>query len=198
MAYNYKPVPTTLRKRRPVEAEGRRWGTSQKVEAVTTYLMLGNLTLTANLVKIPRNTLKQWKAMEWWKEMEAELRVQDDLQLGNRLKKIISKSYDVIEDRLENGDFIYDSKEGCLKRKPVSMKDTHLVARDLIDKRELLIDRHLEEKSVSEDKVAKTLADLAEKLTSFAESVNKKPEVLVTDVILGRTISETKNDAESQ
>lgn len=198
MTYNYKPVPAALRQRRPVSADGRRWGTAQRLEAVQTYLMLGNLTLTASVLKIPRDTLKGWKSKEWWKEMENDLKVQDDLQLGNRLKKIISKSYDVIEDRLENGDYIYDSREGVMKRKPVSMKDTHLVARDLIEKREYLVNRHLEEKSVSEDKVAKTLENLAKSFAEIANNVNKKPDVLVTDVILGRNTSETNQDATSE
>ena len=176
--------------RRPRRAVGdklKRWSDGQKIEAVQSYLLLGNLTLVASVLKIPRDTLKIWKTTEWWKNMVEELRVQDDLQLSTRLQKIISKSFDAVEDRLDHGDFVYDQKTGEMRRKPVSMKDAHKVAVDLTDKREHLIQRHLEEKTISVDKVEKRLAELA---ASFEEMVNqvKKPTsapIEVTDVIFG-------------
>lgn len=163
------------KRRRAVDGTGRRWSDSQKIEAVTTYLMLGNLSLTAATLKIPRDTLKVWKASEWWKTMENELRVQDDLQISNKLKKILDKSIDVISDRLENGDFIYDTKSGEILRKPVSMKDANSVAKDMSDRRDVLIDRHISGSSVTADKITETLNSLAASFAKIAQQTNPVP-----------------------
>ena len=188
----YKP---THRRRAVTAGKGFRWSDSQKIEAVQTYLILGSLKLTAGALKIPFDTLKVWKASQWWKDLIEELRVQDDLQLSNRLKKIITKSYDVLEDRLENGDFVFDQKTGQMRRKPVSMRDATQVAMHLSEARTELVDRHLGGQSVTEDKIEKTLANLAEQFAKIANQVTKTPSVEVTDVLFGHeTPSEQSED----
>jgi hypothetical protein len=180
---NMKYRPT--RSRRQVKAVGDHWSDSQKLEAVKTYLILGNLTLTASALGIPHNTVKTWKKSEWWKTIEQELMVQEDLQLGDRLKKIVNKSYDVIEDRMANGDFVYDQKTGEMRRKPVNMKDAHKVGLDLQERRDELVRRHVEGDTITTDKIEKTLLDLAKRFEDIANGANKKATVEVTDVIIG-------------
>lgn len=179
-----KYLPT--RNRRKLTATKDHWSDSQKLECVKTYLILGNLTLTASALNIPHNTVKTWKKMEWWKTIEQELMVQEDLQLGDRLKKIVNKSYDVIEDRMANGDFVYDQKTGQMRRKPVAMKDAHKVGLDLQQRRDELVRRHVEGESISTDKIEKTLLDLAKRFEDIANGVNKQKTIVeVTDVITG-------------
>lgn len=169
-------------RRRAVDRSRGRWSDSQKIEAVTTYMILGSLKLVAGALKIPFDTLKTWKKTEWWKEIETDLRVQEDLQLSNRLKKIVERSFDVVEDRLEHGDFFLDNK-GNLKRKPVAMKDAHKVAMDMAVRRDELIDRHVQNESISTDKIEKKLGDLAAEFARIASQVTAVKPVEVTDVI---------------
>lgn len=180
-----KYLPT--RKRRADGSAGRNksWNDTQKIEAVTTYLVLGSVKLTSAALKIPLATLKMWRQKEWWKDVENDLRTQEDLQLSARLKRIVNRSYDVIEDRMENGDFVYDQKTGQMRRKPVSMRDMHAVSKDLLVASQDLMDRHMEEKTVSVDTIEKKLADLAESFAKIAGSVNDKKPVEVTDVLFG-------------
>lgn len=177
-------MPTPKRRQCGEVAYRRRYSDSQKIEAVTTFLMTGSVTMTATLLKININTIKLWRKSEWWKEVENDLRTQEDLQLSKRLQTIVTKSLDIVEDRLECGDFVYDQKSGKMRRKPVAMRDAAKVMMDLQNKREVLIDRHLQEQSVSTDKIENTLAKLAEEFAKIANQVNetKKP-VEVTDVI---------------
>ena len=103
----------------------------QKIEAVTTYLMLGgNVALTCATLKINQSTLYYWTKSEWWNDLVHSVRKEEKLQLSARLKKIVEKSWEVVEDRLTNGDYIYDQKQQCLVRKPVPMKDAASVAKD--------------------------------------------------------------------
>lgn len=177
----YMPTP----KRRKDAASGgfkRHYSDSQKIEAVTTYLMVGSLPLVASLLKININTLKLWKKSEWWKDVELDLRTQQDLQLSKRLQGIVTRSLDAIEDRLDNGDFVYDQKTGKIRRKPVSMRDAHKVMMDVQERADTLIDRHIQEQSVSTDKIEKTLDKLAAEFARIASQVTSK-SVEVTDVI---------------
>lgn len=179
----YKPT-----RRRALSARKSRWADSQKIEAVTTYMILGNLKLVSGALSVPYDTLKVWKASEWWKTMESDLRVQEDLQLSNRLKKIIANSYDAVEDRLANGDFMFDQKTGEMRRKPVNMRDAHKVAVDLSDRRDVMLERHIAGESVTNDKIEQTLRNLAEQFAQIANQT-KKPsvEVTVSDVIFGES-----------
>lgn len=180
-----KYLPTAKRRKEGECGFRRRYNDNQKLEAVTTYLMLGNLSLTASLLKININTLKLWKKSQWWKDIEIDLRTQEDLQLSKRLQNIVTKSLDVVEDRMENGDFVYDQKTGRMKRKPVNMRDAAKVMLDLQDRREVLIDRHVNNESVTTDKIDQTLKNLAEEFARIANQVTAKPSVEVTDVLFG-------------
>lgn len=173
------------RPRRGVGDKRKSYSDSQKIEAVTTYLVLGSLTLVASMLKININTLKLWKKSEWWKEVEQDLRIQEDLQLSKRMQGILNRTLDVVEDRLENGDFIYDQKTGELRRKPVLLKDAHKVGMDIAERRDVLINRHVANESISTDKVEDTLNKLAAEFARIASKVNNQAPVEVTDVLFG-------------
>lgn len=178
----YMPTP---KRRKEGEILRRRYSDSQKLEAVTTFLMLGSLLMVSTVLKININTLKLWRKSEWWKEVEQDLRIQEDLQLSKRLQNIVNKSLSVVEDRLESGDFVYDQKTGEMRRRPVAMRDAHKVMLDLSDKREVLIDRHVSNESVTQDKIESTLKTLAEEFARISKQVTSKPPVEVTDVLFG-------------
>ena len=81
-----------------------RWSDKQKLEAVNTYLVLGNLAQTARLLNIPEVTLKVWKASAWWKEVVEDIKMQDRIELSNKMKKIVAAAHQVVENRLTQGD----------------------------------------------------------------------------------------------
>jgi transposase-like protein len=170
-------------KRRAIGAKtNKNWSDSQKIEAVTTYLALGNLALTSRVLNIPEMTLRTWKAKEWWKEIQDELQVMEELQLSARMKKVIEASMSAVEDRLTNGDWIYDNKNGCLMRKPVNLRDVHKVAMDMIDKREHIIEKVAAPSNVNMEQIDDRLKKLAEKFEQIAAE-RKQMVIEVTDVI---------------
>jgi hypothetical protein len=166
---------------RPVQSiTNKGWSDSQKIEAVKTYLALGEVRLTAAVLKIPEVTIHNWKSKEWWKEIEQDLRTQEDLVLSARLQKIINKSLEQVEDRLERGDYVFDQKTGKLVRKPVNLAVAHKVAMDMVDKRDVLNNKIPQSTSV--DAIEDKLNKLAEKFAEIA-GVAKRPVIEVTDVI---------------
>lgn len=184
-----KNVPS--RKKRPLSGvNNMHYSDSQKLEAVTTYLALGNLVLTASVLKIPEVTLRLWKSKDWWKDIEGELRVQEDIQLSSRLKRIIESTLSATEDRIKNGDWIYNNKTGELQRKPVNMRDVHKVTMDMVDKRE-----HLDGKTptgVAMEQIDDRLKKLADKFEQIA--AGRRP-IEVTDVIVGEIVDVNEHPA---
>lgn len=145
----------------------KRWSDEQKIEAVKTVMILGNVSHASAALKIPDCTLRDWRRTQWWKDLESELRSETNLQLSARLTKIVERSLDVVGDRLENGDFVV-TKFGGVVRKPVSMRDAHVVAKDMIDKADKLaktVDQSPHEATMQERmlKLAETFAALAVK-----------------------------------
>lgn len=177
-----KDRPSTPKRSKDVTTN-KQWSDSQKLEAVTTYLALGNLALSSRVLGIPEMTLREWKNKEWWKEVEGELKVQDDIQLSSRLKRIIESTISATEDRIANGDWIFNSKEGTLMRKPVALRDVHKVTMDMLDKRESIANK--QPVSANLEQIDEKLKKLAEKFDQIAQG--RRP-IEVTDVITGELI----------
>lgn len=171
------------RPRRAISDTKRNWSDSQKLEAIQMYLLTGSNAITCAALKIPIPTFKFWKNTQWWKDMVAELRVQDDLKLSARLQKIVDHSLTAVEDRLDKGEFFVDKFTGELRRKPVQALTAHKIASDMMDRRDTVLNRHLEGNTISEDKIQKTLENLAESFKKIANQ--QRGNVEVTDVIIG-------------
>lgn len=166
--------------RRAKSADAGWWSDTQKIEAVQAYIMFGKMPSVEAVTGIPRNTLSNWKYSDWWKDLEAELRASDDIELSGKLKKVIDKSIDVLADRMNNGDYVYDQKTGELKRRPVSLRDAHTVAKDLITQRRVLDNKPVQ---ATETSMEQTLLMLANKFEEFAKTIKRNEQVIEGEVI---------------
>lgn len=175
MALSDAPREANLKRNvnRAIEATtNKRWSDKQKMEALTTFLALGNLSLTGRVLGIPEITLRVWKRSNWWTEAVADLKSQERIELSNKLKRIVDAAHAVVENRLTNGDAVVIPKTGEIVFKPVSMKDAHRVAVDLQNQREVVEKLNKPVDEVTESNTDK-LEQLAEK---FAEFATKKIE----------------------
>lgn len=166
--------------RRAISAVGKHWSNGQKLEAVQTYLILGSIKTVAISLGIPEQTIWLWRRSEWWKDTETELRASENIVLSARMKTIVEKTLGVVEDRLENGDFVWDQKGQTLVRKPVPMKDAAKVLSDLSDRRQKLVTT--EQHTVAEEGVKEKLEKLAKSFEDFAHA-QKEKTIQVTDVM---------------
>ena len=171
----------TRRKKRDLKAEGKWWSESQKLEAATTFLALGNGAQTAAVLDIPLATFNRWRYADWFKKMVDDLKSEDNLKLNARLTKLVSKALDVTEDRLEKGNYQYDPKSSELIRVPVSMKDAAKVANDMLERKDIIETKPQQEQI--ERTVDDRLAKLAEQFKAFAKPKEKDitPQPLVID-----------------
>lgn len=151
---------------------GEWWSDAKRIEVVTTWLALGKIPLVSACTGVSEGTIRQWRTQPWWKELEISITTETDQELDAKLAKRIDKALDVIWDRLENGDFLFDPKTSEFIRKPVNMKDSHKVMVDMLDKRLLLRKQPREQQS--QEAVGDILKNLAKEFEQMAKKKLKE------------------------
>jgi hypothetical protein len=155
------------RRKRKKPGEKAWWSDNQRIELVTTWLATGNMALAASTLQIPEPTARRWKATAWFKQLVEDIRSEENLVLDAKLNKVVSKSVDALLDRVENGDFQFDQREGKLVRKPISARDASAITSDIIDRRELLQGKKVVQTDTTR-KMEERLLKLAEEFGKFA------------------------------
>lgn len=163
-----------FRKRKNPKAPNSPWTDQTKVMVVTQYLALGKAPLVEALTGVPRQTIRLWKTQPWWGELVAEIQSEDSQERDIKLDKIVNKSLDLINDRLDNGDTLYNSKTGEILRIPVKLRDISRVTVDMIQKQQEIRDKPYIR--ASEEQNADRLLKLAKQFALFAQAFNKKDE----------------------
>jgi len=149
---------------------------NKRIEAVTTYLVLGKMPLVASTIGVPLQTLKAWKRQPWWEEIANELQHEENMELDAKLAKSLDKALALVNDRLENGDFMYDPKTGSFIRKPASLRDGWKVANEMIDRKWLI--RKQPHNNTSQEEIGAILKNLAEE---FADMARQRVSVKVIE-----------------
>jgi transposase-like protein len=155
------------------DSKASHYSPKQKLEAVTAYLMLGKVSLVAATTGIPEDTLRLWKSRDWWKVMADEVRTSNNVEVTGRLRQIVNKSMNVIEDRLEHGDFQYNPKTGAFTRRPVGAKVAGDIMTKAIDK-QILIDRLERQPQADQAKIEDRLKSIQDKLLEFSRFAKAK------------------------
>ncbi len=167
------------------------WSQEAKIQAVSQYLVLGNMALVSSTTGIPHQLLRAWKGQAWWKEVEQQVRATENLQMDTKLSKIVDKSLDAVLDRVENGEFFYDQKTGQVRRKPANLRDIAKVSVEILSKRELLRGNATERKEMTQVSVADQLKELALEFAKWQIPTKPKQETL--DVEMVEIVSEDTN-----
>jgi hypothetical protein len=145
--------------------------------------MVGSLRIVSQTLGIPIDTVKHWHLKDWWKEYEDEISTQARTARSKKLEKIVEKSAEIIEDRLENGDW-YISQSGELRRKPVNAQTAAKIMTSTIDK-EVLLERLAQEskKTESEEKMTDRIAKIFSEFQNFAKAktINSVDAVVVEE-----------------
>jgi hypothetical protein len=177
------------RKSQPVKGKvkGRRnhFTEEEKLNAVCVFAVSGNSRRTAEITGVPEGTIRSWKTTEWWNQAMGRIMVEQDEELDTKLTKLIDKAVEHVNDRLENGDFIYDTKRGALVRKPVSAKDLTVVTAIAVDKRQLLRGQPTSRvEKVSEEERLRGLADRFKEFDKFskAQTIEQEPVEEIEEV----------------
>lgn len=167
------------------------WPLEKKIEAVTQFLVLGNMKQVSVLTGVNYDLLKDWKGSPWWSELEKEIRTSQNIELDTKLTKIVEKSIEATLDRVENGDIVVNNKTGEFIRRPAPLRDVHRVAVDTIQRRELLRDKQHERGESTQVSVEEHLKIVAQQMAKWFEQANKPIIELNTEDVTDVTEKDT-------
>jgi hypothetical protein len=142
----------------------KKWNDEKRIDVVTKYLALGNLRLVSEITGVNYGMIRNWKMQPWWADIVAEIKASRNLAVDSKLSKIVDKSLEMIEDRLENGDMVYNRKTGEVERRPVSLELINKVS-----------------KTAMEQQAAITTKESAETQTQMAQTINDQIRFLAEE-----------------
>lgn len=165
------------------------WTQNQKLEAVSTYLMLGNMAETAVVTGIPLQTLKVWKTTDWFKDYSLQLQTEDVQQMDSNLKRVIQKALKATEERIDMGDAQFDQKTGDIIRIPIKAHVALKITTELLTKQQKLNENPIKEEV--EKTIDSRLLKLSEEFARFANARANTIEIEAVDVTPNTTSIET-------
>lgn len=161
------------------------WSDNQKLQAVSTWLMLGNMAETAVVTGIPLQTLKVWKTTDWFKEYVLQLQTEEVQQMSGNLKRVVNKALKAVEDRLDLGDAQFDQRTGEIVRVPIKAQVALKITSELMTKQEKLLESPIKQE------VEKTIDDRLLKLSEeFAKFASRKIAHQVPVDVVAKTVNE--------
>lgn len=164
-----------------IHDKGHKWSVEKKIEVVTMWLAIGNLRLVSAATGVDYGLIRSWKLLPWWADLVAEIRASRDILVDNKLSKIVDKTLNLVEDRIDNGDIVYDRKSQEIVRKPLSAAVAHKIGNDLISRQIDISQKRVDETAVQKtEKIEDTLRLLAIEFARF--NTRRTIDVEVKDV----------------
>lgn len=118
--------------------DGKTWSYKKRVEVLTTYLTIGVFTKTGEITGVRSETIRKWAREPWWNQLADEIRKQKEQEIDAKLTGIIDKTLNVLSDRLDNGEVIYNPRTNEQVRVPVKSIDATRIFDKVHEKRALV------------------------------------------------------------
>jgi hypothetical protein len=168
--------PSGRQKRVAGSPDKVQWTEKEKLNCVCVFAVCGNSRRTSELTAIPEATIRTWKQTEWWAEISERIVQEADEQLDTKLTSIVDKAVEALNDRLDNGEEVYDIKSGKVIKKSVGAKDSAFIFATAVDKRQLL--RGKATSRVEKVTIDTRLGRLAEQFKAFTNSKTIEGEIV--------------------
>ena len=146
---------------------------ADKTKACQLYMLNGNMRIVSEVTEIPYDTLTDWKRSDWWPTLVEEMRAAKRAKTGVKLSKIIDTSLEVLQDRLENGDWVLNNKTGEMQRRPVSLRDAQAATSNLLT-RQLQMEEIADKMENNKTTVQETLTLLAKEFQKMTRQKQKQ------------------------
>lgn len=155
-----------------------RYGDSKKLEVVSMITNGFTIKNASEISGVPEITISRWKASPWWGKAVLTLHREDRNAKLAKVSILVNKAVDILGDRLQNGDVIFDQRQGEERRIPVS-------ARTALDTTTKLLDLQvrIQEKEEEIEEVVDTndkLNKLAEAFSRFAKGKSQQEPIDIT------------------
>lgn len=165
------PNGTTIRRRVRKKKPGNTgwWSESEKNNAAKLYVKEGTYAEVCRQTNIPEDTLRKWGCTDWWKEKLYEFSHENTLALSGKLGKVLEKAISTVEDRLENGDLIFNPKTGKVSRVGVKAAVANNITKNVLEKK-LELDKVVNKTDATDEQVSQRLQNLKDEFMKFMKS----------------------------
>ena len=169
------------------------WADSIRQKAVELFFAYGSASKVARELNVPVATFKGWQSRDWFKDAIAVRRNEQIELLDSKLTESIDEAILQMQDRLKNGDTVYNQRTGKFTQAPAKLRDLNSAFNSLIDKRQLI--RKLPTKITEQQSTAIQLQNLAEQFQQFVTGKVKSEGVdqLVDRIIDGETVEQSED-----
>ena len=153
--------------------EGSNYSEELRRQFISDYLLYPNLAEQCRKHEIPYQTALAWQKKAWWHSISEEILQNHKDELLAKQRRIIEKTYNELEERLENGDEHFNSEHGHVRTK---VKSNHLavIADTTLKANQLLQGKATNISLVTID----NLADKLRTITEQARDITPSPELL--------------------
>lgn len=190
-----KNIPTINKGGRPKRYghDKHKWYSEEdRIKAATVYSVTGKAVEVERITGIPAYIIRKWKTLEWWPQIIDRVRQEKDDELDSKFTEIVDKTVGVINDRLENGDYVYDNKTGQVIRKPIDGKSAAVITSIFVDKRELL--RRKETTNIVQASIQERLERIAKDVRKLAGKPPSDGDIIDVDPVLETTENAEETD----
>lgn len=163
-----------------MKPHGNAWSDQKKIEVATAHCMGLKAPMIEAATGVPKQTIRHWRLQDWFKDLISEIQREEDNEVDAKFTRIVNKSLDAIIDRLENGDFMFNSKENKFVRKPLVARDINRIADTMFDKRNLIRGKPTSI-SAKQEQITDRLSKLALEFERFVKAKEIKGEVITDD-----------------
>ncbi len=153
---------------------GSQYSDDQRIAVLADYCVTGNITKTAEMHNMPKQTVSNWTNSDWGLELLGQLRTEKGEQFDANLTKFIDAAFEQAQDRVENGDYRV-TKDGKLFRVPMGGYQLVISGSTAYDKRQL----HRNQPT-SITKNAPGLDAMVKKFEAIADSYNERQARVVS------------------
>ncbi len=137
---------------------------TKKLEVVSLITNGYKIADVSELTGVPEATISKWKASPWWGKAVLTLHREDRNSKLAKISILTNKAIDIVGDRLTNGDYVFDQREGVERRIPVT-------ARVALDATTKLLDLQVRIQTKEED--IEQVVDTNDKLNKLADAFSK-------------------------
>lgn len=134
---------------------------------VAEYVRTGDRKQAVQIAGVTLATGTNWLAQKWFKDRVHDVRKSMDKQMEGRITSILDKTFQQLNDRLDNGDPKI-LKDGTIIRTPMAAQTLTVLAGIMFDKRAILRKNEAPE----DNDVMATLDKIGEKLRQFSVTGN--------------------------
>jgi len=115
---------------------GSQYTDEQRIAVLADYYVIGNITKTADMHNMPKQTVSSWVRSEWGVEILGQIGTEKGEEFDANLTKLLDAAFEQAQDRIENGDYRV-TKDGKLFRVPMGGYQLVIAGSTAYDKRQL-------------------------------------------------------------